>query len=215
MKQNKKIIKINLIPLPSSNDGVLGRQPGIYIHYYQGKVQYVGETVNVYDGRPFRASRGEPVDTIRWLNAPNNDTGRKRWEAYLVVKLKPARQNVRQYAGTAQARGWKKSEEMWIEERKEDRRKLTRRVCNTLRDSLKEFSIAQKGYIPLSQREIELKRRSAWQRARGAITKLINQEPNMVQWHNDVLYNYATNKLRIIENEIMGPIKYKEDNEKK
>jgi len=29
----------------------------------------------------------------------------------------------------------------------------------------------------------------------------------MVRWHNDLLYNYATNKLRIIENEILGPIK--------
>ena len=207
MKRNKKIIKINLIPLPSSNDGVLGRQPGIYIHYYQGKVQYVGETVNVYDGRPFRASRGEPVDTIRWLKASGNDNARKKWEAYLVVKLNPTRQNVRQYEGRATYAGYKKSEARWIEQGKEDKRKVTRRVCNTLRDALKEFSDSQKGHIPLSQREIELKRRSAWQLVHRAITKLVNQEPNMVRWHNDVLYNYATNKLRIIENEILGPIK--------
>ena len=207
MKQNKKIIKINLIPLPSSNDGVLGRQPGIYIHYYQGKVQYVGETVNVYDGRPFRASRGEPVDTIRWLRASNNDTARKGWEAYLVVRLKPARQNVRHYAGAARLTGWKEQEERWIEQRKEERRKITRRVCNLLRSTLKEFSEAQRGHIPLSQRDIELKRRTAWEQSSRAITKLVNAEDKMVQWHNDLLYNYATNKRRIIENELFGPIK--------
>jgi len=207
MKRNKKIIKINLIPLPSSHDGALGRQPAIYIHYYQGEVQYVGETVNVYDGRPFRASRGEPVDTIRWLRASGNDNARKKWEAYLIVRLNPARQDVGHYEGRAMESGYKQSEKRWIEQGKEDKRKVTRRVCNTLRDALKQFSEAQKGHIPLSQRDIELKRRSAWQLAHRAITKLVNQEPNMVRWHNDVLYNYATNKLRIIENEILGPIK--------
>jgi hypothetical protein len=176
MKRNKKIIKINLIPLPSSNNGVLGRQPAIYIHYYQG-----GDS--------------------------GNDNARKKWEAYLIVRLNPARQDVRHYEGRAMETGYKQSEKRWIEQGKEDKRKVTRRVCNTLRDALKQFSEAQKGHIPLSQRDIELKRRSAWQLAHRAITKLVNQEPNMVRWHNDVLYNYATNKLRIIENEILGPIK--------
>ena len=46
--------------------------------YYEGKVQYVGETVNVWDGRPFRASRNKPVDKIRWLKASQNDLLRKK-----------------------------------------------------------------------------------------------------------------------------------------
>ena len=43
MKRSKRnIVRINLIPKNPQH-----RQPGIYIHYYEGKVQYVGETVNV------------------------------------------------------------------------------------------------------------------------------------------------------------------------
>ena len=56
----------------------------IYIHYLEGDVMYVGETVNVFDGRPFE-SRNAPVDKIRWLRASQNDSLEKDGRLTLYV----------------------------------------------------------------------------------------------------------------------------------
>ena len=206
MRRKRNIVKINLIPKDPQH-----RQPGIYIHYYEGQVQYVGETVNVFDGRPFRASHSQPVDKIRWLRASQDASARKKWEAYLVCKLEPARQNVRQYEGTAQRAGYTISQAEYKRRYQEERRKLTRRICKTLRSALYDYSISEKGHIPLSQRNIQLKRRDAYYGAISATNKIMNAEGKMIQWHNDVLFNYAIKRRREIENTLFGPLK----NEKK
>ena len=41
-KKRERIVNIKLKPVSSNH-----RQPGVYIHYLEGEVQYVGETVNV------------------------------------------------------------------------------------------------------------------------------------------------------------------------
>jgi len=199
MKRN--IVNINLLPKDPQQ-----KQPGIYIHYYKDQVQYVGQTINVFDGRPFRASYGQPVDKIRWLRAPQNDRARHKWEAYLVVKLKPTRQNIEFYRGKAGDWGFYQDEKQRIEEQKSEKRKATRQICKILRSALYDYSISKKGHIHLSQRDIELRRRDAYYGAIKATTKIMNAEDKMIQWHNDVLFNYAMNKRREIEEELFGPI---------
>ena len=155
--RRKNIVNINLTPANIDN-----RQPGIYIHYYEGKVQYVGETVNVWDGRPFRASHNKPVDKIRWLRAPQDNLSRKKWEAYLVCKLKPTRQNVRQYEDLAKRAGYVLSQKEMKRRFKEDQIKFTRKIIKNLRKILHEYSISQKGYVPLNKYEIHQKCKYAY-----------------------------------------------------
>ena len=155
-KKRERVVSIKLKPTNPNH-----RQPGIYIHYLEGRVQYVGETVNVFDGRPFRASRNEPVDKIRWLRASQDNWVRKKWEAYLVCKLKPARQNVRQYEGSASRAGYVLSQQELRKRHREEQIKFTRRVIDKLRLVLHEYRISQKGYIPLNKNEIHQKCRDA------------------------------------------------------
>ena len=202
MKRSKRnIVRINLIPKNPQH-----RQPGIYIHYYEGKVQYVGETVNVFDGRPFRASRSEPVDKIRWLRAAHNDSLRKKWEAYLVCKLKPARQNVRQYEGAASRAGYVITQKEMRKRYKEEQRKFTRRIIKNLRSALYDYSVSQKGYIPLNKGQIHQRCKDAYYNSITITNKIMNNEDKMPLWHNNVLFNYAIKKRREIENTLFGPL---------
>ena len=200
-RRKKNIVTINLIP-----KNVNHKQPGIYIHYHEGVVQYVGETINVFDGRPFRASHSEPVDKIRWLKASPQPGLRKKWEAYLVCKLKPTRQNVRQYEGTAARAGYSISEKEMRERYKEEQRKFTRRVIKNLRSALYNYSVSQKGYIPLDKGEIHRRCKDAYYDSVSITNKIMNNEDKMPLWHNDVLFKYAIRKRREIENNLFGPL---------
>ena len=75
-----------------------GKEPVIYIRYYDKKILYIGETEDNRKGRPLR---DEPKiggwDYVRLLKAPKNINRRKYWEAYLICKLKPANQNTISY----------------------------------------------------------------------------------------------------------------------
>ena len=199
--RRKNIVNINLIPA-----NVDHRQPGIYIHYYEGKVQYVGETVNVWEGRPFRASHNKPVDEIRWLRAPQDNLSRKKWEAYLVCKLKPKRQNVRQYEDLAKRAGYVLSQKEIKRRFKEDQIKFTRKIIKNLRKILHEYSISQKGYVPLNKYEIHQKCKYAYYDSISITNKIMNNEDKMTKWHNDVLFNYCIKKRREIENSLFGPL---------
>ena len=201
-RKRKSVVTINLNPKDIGD-----RQPGIYIHYHEGKVQYVGETVNVYDGRPFRASRNKPVDKIRWLKASHNDLLRKKWEAYLVCKLKPTRQNVRQYEGLASRAGYVLPQKEIKRRIREEQIKFTKRMIKNLRRTLYEYSVSQKGYIPLSKNEINNKCRDAYYESISITNKIMNNEDKMSKWHNDVLFNYCIKKRREIENSLFGPLK--------
>jgi hypothetical protein len=199
--RRKNIVNINLTPANIDH-----RQPGIYIHYYEGKVQYVGETVNVWDGRPFRASHNKPVDKIRWLRAPQDNLSRKKWEAYLVCKLKPTRQNVRQYEDLAKRAGYVLSQKEMKRRFKEDQIKFTRKIIKNLRKILHEYSISQKGYVPLNKYEIHQKCKYAYYDSISITNKIMNNEDKMAKWHNDVLFNYCIKKRREIENSLFGPL---------
>ena len=183
-RKRKSVVTINLNPISSNH-----RQPGIYIHYYEGQVQYVGETVNVWDGRPFRASHNKPVDKIRWLRASQSDGLRKKWEAYLVCKLKPVRQNVRQYEGAARKAGYVISKKEMKKRFREEQMKFTKKMIKNLRNILYEYSVSQKGYIPLSKNEIQQKCKYAYYDSVAITNKIMNNEDKMVKWHNDVLFN--------------------------
>ena len=167
-RSKRNIVKINLIPKNVNHE-----QPGIYIHYHEGVVQYVGETVNVFHGRPFRASHDKPVDKIRWLRASPQPGLRKKWEAYLVCKLKPARQNVRQYEGTAARAGYSISEKEMRKRYKEEQRKFTRRIIKNLRSALYDYSVSQQWYIHLNKGEIHRKCKDAYYNS-ISITNTIN-----------------------------------------
>jgi len=201
-RRKRNIVKINLIPKDPQH-----KQPGIYIHYYEGQVQYVGETVNVFDGRPFRASHSQPVDKIRWLKASHDSGIRKKWEAYLVCKLKPTRQNVRQYEGAAQRAGYTISQKEMRERYKEEQRKFTRKIVKNLRSALYNYSVSQKGYIPLDKGQIHQRCKDAYYNSITITNKIMNNEDKMPLWHNNVLFNYAIKKRREIENSLFGPIK--------
>ena len=202
IKSKKNIVEINLIPKDQWD-----KQPVIYIHYYKGVVQYVGQTVNIFDGRPFRASYNQPVDSIRWIKAPKNDRARLKWEAYLVCKLKPKRQNVKSYQWKSNDSGYKKDELEQIEWEKDQKRKLTRKICKKLRSALHDYDISEKGYIPLDKGEIERKRMNAFYDTMAATENIIRAEEKINKWHANWLFRYAVNKRRIIENKLYGPLK--------
>ena len=67
--------------------------PVIYIRYFKDKIMYIGETKNKYGGRPFRFMDHSPVDKIRIIKASKNLERRQYWEAVLICKLKPEKQN--------------------------------------------------------------------------------------------------------------------------
>ena len=126
---------------------------------------------------------------------------------YLVCKLKPARQNVRQYEGSASRAGYILSQKELRKRHREEQIKFTRRVIDKLRLVLHEYSISQKGYIPLNKNEIHQKCRDAYYEAIAITNKIMNNEDKMDKWHNDVLFNYCIRKRREIENSLFGPLK--------
>mgnify|MGYP003664997578 CR=1 FL=1 len=71
--------------------------PVIYLRYFKNELMYVGETKNSYGGRPFRIMEHNPVDRIRLLKCSKNLERRHYWEAVLICKLKPKKQNSQLY----------------------------------------------------------------------------------------------------------------------
>jgi len=73
--------------------------PVIYLRYFQNKIMYIGETKNRYTGRPFRFMSHSPVDKVRLIKSSKNLERRQYWEAVLICKLKPEKQNPKLYLG--------------------------------------------------------------------------------------------------------------------
>ena len=75
-----------------------GKEPIIYIRYYEKKILYIGETDDQRKGRHFRNEpRIGDWDFVRPLKAPSDSKRRKYWEAYLICKLQPANQKTDNY----------------------------------------------------------------------------------------------------------------------
>tara|TARA_R100001244_G_scaffold127843_1_gene98611 strand:+ start:34 stop:837 length:804 start_codon:yes stop_codon:yes gene_type:complete len=88
INKKDKIIHLN---------GRRGEAPVIYLRYYNDELRYVGETTNYWHGRPFRYEKGEgyEINKVRCLNASPDEGLRRKWEAKLIVKLKPSLQKER------------------------------------------------------------------------------------------------------------------------
>ena len=106
-KELKKVI-LNLFPknkgiLAENSYGVKRRvRPIFYVQYYGSIVQYVGQSIDLYLGRPFRACNSSyagkyPVTHVEWRDACSDYGTRLYWEAVLIVKLKPKQQNWKKY----------------------------------------------------------------------------------------------------------------------
>ena len=136
----KKIVKLNLFPKRRNFSTSDGRklEPVIYIHFYKKKAQYVGETIDINTGRPFRAADGTygrryPVEDVVCIPATSNAKRRLYWEAFLVCKLKPKQQNLKTY---------KRRVEIYHEDKlREQRRK---RYCKPTKDFIKELKHEKK-----------------------------------------------------------------------
>ena len=89
---------------------------------------------------------------------------------------------------------------------KEDQIKFTRKIIKNLRKILHEYSISQKGYVPLNKYEIHQKCKYAYYDSISITYKIMNNEDKMTKWHNDVLFNYCIKKRREIENSLFGPL---------
>ena len=109
MKQNElKKITLNLFPenkaiLVENSHGVKRKvRPILYIQYYGSIVQYVGQSIDLCLGRPFRAcdstyGKKYPVTHVEWRDACSDCNRRLYWEAVLITKLKPKQQNWKKY----------------------------------------------------------------------------------------------------------------------
>ena len=73
-------------------------KPCIYLRYLNGELCYIGESANELNGRPYRNEKHDSWDKCKILKASSNNERRKYWEAWLIVKLKPKRQSVKQYS---------------------------------------------------------------------------------------------------------------------
>ena len=71
--------------------------PVIYLRYFKNELMYIGETKNSYTGRPFRLMDHSPVDKVRLLKCSKNLERRNYWEAVLICKLKPKKQDSELY----------------------------------------------------------------------------------------------------------------------
>ena len=78
-------------------NGRRGESPVIYLRYYNDELRYIGETTNYWQGRPFRYEKGEgyEINKVRCLNASPDEGLRRKWEARLIIKLKPTLQRER------------------------------------------------------------------------------------------------------------------------
>ena len=114
MKKNRKIKKelktviLNLFPgtkrVTTTNSHGVERKirPIIYIQYYGKIVQYVGQSTDLYTGRPFRACNSSydnkyPVTHVRWIDASQDDQRRVFWEAVVACQLRPKQQKYKTY----------------------------------------------------------------------------------------------------------------------
>ena len=73
------------------------RIPIIYIRYFKGEVIYIGESSNYSSNRHSRIEENNPFDRIRLLNAHKDTDIRRKWEAKLIVRLKPKMQGLNNY----------------------------------------------------------------------------------------------------------------------
>ena len=73
------------------------RIPIIYIRYFKGEVMYIGESSNYISNRHSRIEENNPFDRIRLLNAHKDTDIRRKWEAKLIVRLKPKTQKLDNY----------------------------------------------------------------------------------------------------------------------
>ena len=73
------------------------RIPIIYIRYFKGEVMYIGESSNYSSNRHSRIEEYSPFDRIRLLNAHKDTDIRRKWEAKLIVRLKPKMQRLDNY----------------------------------------------------------------------------------------------------------------------
>ena len=73
------------------------RIPIIYIRYFKGEVIYIGESSNYSSNRHSRIEEYSPFDRIRLLNAHKDTDIRRKWEAKLIVRLKPKMQRLDNY----------------------------------------------------------------------------------------------------------------------
>tara|TARA_Y100000310_G_scaffold190289_1_gene190209 strand:+ start:518 stop:931 length:414 start_codon:yes stop_codon:yes gene_type:complete len=135
----KKIVTLNLYPPPKRKV-----RPVIYFHIYVNKnkkmkIQYGGETVDLYSGRPFRAAEGTwgrryPVSYVRWIDASTNAKRRLFWEAVLIAKLKPKQQNWKTY---------QRRVDIYHEER-ERKKNRKRYMTRPLKDFIKNYEEERK-----------------------------------------------------------------------
>ena len=98
----KKIIKKKDRVIHATRLGKKGKLPVIYIRYYENVVMYIGETTDMQQNRPFRIEQNNPYDKVRLLNASANTDLRRKWEAKLIVRLKPKTQKLGPYLRKAQ-----------------------------------------------------------------------------------------------------------------
>ena len=98
----RKIIKKKDRLVHATPLGKTGKLPVIYIRYYQNVVMYIGETSDMQGNRPFRVEKNNLYDKVRLLNASANTDLRRKWEAKLIVRLKPKTQRLNPYLKRAQ-----------------------------------------------------------------------------------------------------------------
>ena len=91
LTKKEKITKIEV----SGNKNV--KRPIIYLRYFKGELIYVGESYSYESGRHLRFEEGNPYDYVRCLNANADTDFRRKWEAKLIVRLKPKNQKPGHY----------------------------------------------------------------------------------------------------------------------
>ncbi len=67
----------------------------IYLRYLNNQLLYIGESQSFIKSRHCREDNSiGDFDLIKILKAPKNVQRRRYWEAYLICKLKPIKQNL-------------------------------------------------------------------------------------------------------------------------
>ena len=73
------------------------KRPIIYLRYFKGELIYIGESYSYESSRHLRFEEGNPYDYVRCLNANADTDFRRKWEAKLIVRLKPKIQKLDHY----------------------------------------------------------------------------------------------------------------------
>ena len=75
------------------------KKPAIYLRVLNKQIMYIGETKDLNGQRPWRNDEaiGE-YDYVITIPACDNETRRRYWEAYCIIKFKPiAQKNLQKY----------------------------------------------------------------------------------------------------------------------